>query len=140
MRPYPPLGILFVSAFLEENGYDNTIFDTTFSSTEKQRAYLLEHRPDCLMIYVNLMTRVNVLRLISFVKNEPSLSHTKIILGGPEVRYNAEDLLDHGADFLVIGEGELTALELIEWLAGKSELKGNLIWLNDRFIFGIPMS
>ncbi|MEZ4848829.1 MAG: radical SAM protein [Bacteroidia bacterium] len=122
MRPYPPLGILFVSAFLEENGYDNTIFDTTFSSTEAQRAYLCEHRPDCLMIYVNLMTRVNVLRLISFVKNEPSLSHTKIILGGPEVRYNAEDLLDHGADFLVIGEGELTALELIEWLAGKSEL------------------
>lgn len=25
-------------------------------------------------------------------------------------------------------------------MAGKSELKGNLIWLNDRFIFGIPMS
>jgi radical SAM superfamily enzyme YgiQ (UPF0313 family) len=51
--------------------------------------------------------------MIRFVRKEPDLANTKIVLGGPDVRYNAENLLKVGADFLVIGEGEETFLELI---------------------------
>lgn len=116
MRPYPPLGILYVSGYLDMHGYDHSVFDTTFSSQEKLRNYLLEERPDYVAFYVNLMTKLNVLNLIKYISNQPELSHTKVILGGPDVRYNAESLLQNGADFLVIGEGEESFLELIQTL------------------------
>ena len=34
MRPYPPLGILYLSAYLEEHGIDNDVFDSTFSTID----------------------------------------------------------------------------------------------------------
>jgi len=116
MKPYPPLGILYLSAYLEEKGYEHTVFDTTFSTKQLFQNYLLEHRPAVLAIYINLMTKINVIETIRFVKSQPTLANTKIILGGPDVRYNKENLLNHGADFLVIGEGEESFLELIEAL------------------------
>ena len=78
---------------------------------QKMRDYLLEFKPDVIAIYVNLMTKLNVLEIIKFIKL--NLHHTKIVLGGPEIRYNANDFLNFGADYLVIGEGEETSLELM---------------------------
>ncbi len=120
MKPYPPLGILCVSAFLKEHGIDNKIFDTTFSSKSELKKYLLEEKPDYIAIYVNLMTKINVLEIIRFIKSTESIKNAKIILGGPEIRYNANDLLEHGTDFVVIGEGEETMLELINKLEMKN--------------------
>ncbi len=111
MKPYAPLGILYVSAYLERKGFSNEVFDTTFSTMQKMRDYLLEFKPDVIAIYVNLMTKLNVLEIIKFIKL--NLHHTKIVLGGPEIRYNANDFLNFGADYLVIGEGEETSLELM---------------------------
>ncbi len=111
MKPYAPLGILYVSAYLERKGFSNEVFDTTFSNMQKMRDYLLEFKPDVIAIYVNLMTKLNVLEIIKFIKL--NLHHTKIVLGGPEIRYNANDFLNFGADYLVIGEGEETSLELM---------------------------
>jgi radical SAM superfamily enzyme YgiQ (UPF0313 family) len=120
MKPYPPLGILFVSAFLKEHGIDNKIFDTTFSSKSELKKYLVEEKPDYIAIYINLMTKINVLEIIRFIKSTESIKNAKIILGGPEIRYNATDLLEHGTDFVVIGEGEETTLELINNLEMKN--------------------
>ena len=121
MKPYPPLGILYISAFLNENGIENKIFDTTFSSKNEMKKYLIEEKPYYIAIYVNLMTKLNVLEIIRFIKSREELKNSKIILGGPEVRYNSTDLLKHGADFVVIGEGEETTLELIKKLEMKNE-------------------
>ena len=117
MKPYAPLGILYVSAYLERKGFDNEVFDTTFSSKQELQNYLLKYKPDVLAIYVNLMTKINVLHIIEFAKS--NLNQTKIILGGPEIRYNAVDFLNFGADYLVIGEGEETSFELIKALNEK---------------------
>ncbi len=122
MKPYPPLGILYISAFLKENGIENKIFDTTFSSKDELKKYLIEEKPDCVAIYVNLVTKLNVLEIIRFIKSTDSIKNAKIILGGPEVRYNATDLLEHGADFIVIGEGEETTLELVRSLQKNSKI------------------
>lgn len=116
MRPYVPLGILYISAWLEQHGYDNHVFDATFSSFAKQQEFLLEHKPDVIGIYTNLMTKLNVLRIIRFVKSSPELSHTRIVLGGPEVRNHIDNFLQHGAGFIVMGEGEQTMLELVQYL------------------------
>ncbi len=116
MKPYPPLGILYISSYLEKQGIENEIFDTTFSSKKELNKFLLQYLPDYIGIYVNLMTKLNVLEIIKFVNSHDELSQTKIILGGPDVRYNAENFLNHGADYLVIGEGEETFYELIQAL------------------------
>jgi len=119
MKPYPPLGILYLSSYLSQHGVNNKIFDSTFSSKEELKQYLLRERPEYIAIYINLMTKLNVLEIIRFLKSSNELKGSKIILGGPEVRYNSEDLLKHGADCVVIGEGEHTLLELVQTLDGK---------------------
>ena len=114
MKPYPPLGILYVSAWLEKQGIDNEIYDTTFSLKKDLQAHLLHHSPDVLALYANLMTKLNVIEIMQFVKAE--IPQTTIVLGGPDVRYNTEAYLKAGADFAVIGEGEETMRELVETL------------------------
>ncbi len=111
MRPYPPLGILYISGYLEDQGIQNEVYDTTFSSKKDFQNYLMQHRPYLIGIYVNLMTKLNVLETIRFIK--ANLPESIIILGGPEVRYSAENFLRYGADYIVIGEGEETMSELV---------------------------
>jgi anaerobic magnesium-protoporphyrin IX monomethyl ester cyclase len=65
MKPYVPLGILCISAYLEQHAYENEVFDSTFSSFELLKKHLLKQQPDVIGIYTNLMTKLNVLR--SFV-------------------------------------------------------------------------
>lgn len=117
MKPYPPLGLQYISAYLEEKGWTNHIYDTTFSNFENFQQYLLNSIPDVLAIYTNLMTKLNVLKIIRWVKQHPELSKVQIVLGGPEVRHHALQFLQYGADFMVLGEGEASMLALVEYLA-----------------------
>jgi len=111
MKPYPPLGLLYVSAYLKSKNIVNEVFDTTFSSQKEQLDFILEKRPKIICIYTNLMTKVEVIILIKILKTE-QFNFPKIVLGGPDVTYNVENYLKNGADFLVIGEGEETTFEL----------------------------
>lgn len=119
MRPYPPLGILYISAYLEANGFNNEVYDSTFSNLPALQAHIRETRPGIIGIYTNLMTKLNVLKIIQFVKSDLLLQDTKIILGGPEVRNHKEKFLEFGADIIVFGEGEDTMLDLVKaWSSG----------------------
>ena len=113
-KPYPPLGILYISAWLEQHGYDNEVYDTTFSSFDAQCAYLVEQQPEIIAIYTNLMTKIGVIRLIRQIRATEGLCNSLIVLGGPDLRYNVENYLATGADVLVIGEGEQSMLELVQ--------------------------
>jgi anaerobic magnesium-protoporphyrin IX monomethyl ester cyclase len=132
MKPYVPLGILYIAAYLEKHGYGNEVFDSTFSSFEKQKEKLLTARPDIIGIYTNLMTKLNVLRLIKFIREEKSSQHTRIVLGGPEVRNHAKHFLEYGADAIVIGEGEETMLEIVQRDCAVAALPGikGVAWKN----------
>lgn len=111
MKPYPPLGLLYVSAYLKSKNIENDVFDTTFFSQQEQLHFILEKQPKVICIYTNLMTKIEVIKLIKILKTE-KYNNPKIILGGPDVTYNIENYLKAGADFLVIGEGEETTFEL----------------------------
>ncbi|MEL6969146.1 MAG: radical SAM protein [Bacteroidota bacterium] len=113
-KPYPPLGILYLSAWLEQQGYDNEVFDTTFSTFAAQRDYLIRTQPDIIAIYTNLMTKLDVIRLIRMIRAEEALKESLVVLGGPDLRYNVENYLATGADVLIIGEGEQSMLELVQ--------------------------
>src|SRR6266542_718939 len=54
MRPYPPLGILYISAYLEQKNFPNDVYDSTFSTLEQLKEYLLKESPDLVGIYTNL--------------------------------------------------------------------------------------
>ena len=122
MKPYPPLGLLYVSAYLKSKNVANDVFDTTFSSQQKQLEFISEKLPKVICIYTNLMTKVEVIRLIKILKTE-RFSFPKVVLGGPDVTYNVDNYLKSGADFLVIGEGEETTFELYNSIINKSNLR-----------------
>lgn len=120
MRPYPPLGLLYLSSYLDQHAIQHEIFDTTFSSQENLFRHIDDIQPTIVGIYVNLMTKPNVLKIIDHIKK--SLFPSTIILGGPEVTHNIKNFLLNGADYIVIGEGEQTMLELVTFIqSGENE-------------------
>lgn len=113
MKPYPPLGILYISSYLKSQGFEVAVFDTTFSSMADFESYIERERPSVVGIYTNMMTKHNVLKMIRFLKGR----NIRIILGGPDPPYYAENYLRYGADIIIKGEGELTLAELLPHLA-----------------------
>jgi len=112
MKPYPPLGLLYLSSYLKSFGFDVEVFDTTFSTPDAFAQYVAQHRPPIVGLYCNLMTRVQALRQIQVCKQHGA----HVVVGGPEPAQYAEEYLAHGADVVVIGEGEATMLELVPHL------------------------
>ena len=112
MKPYPPLGLLYISGYLKEHNLNNKVFDTTFSSFDEQLEHVKISKPKIIAIYTNLMTKINVIKLIKELKSNIEYGAPKVILGGPDITYNIENYLKTGVDFLIIGEGEQTMLEL----------------------------
>lgn len=113
MKPYPPLGILYISSYLKAKGFSVSIFDSTFRRLENFAEVLASQRPSVVGIYTNLMTKFNVLKMVQMCKAHGAV----VVLGGPEPPYYAKDYLEHGADVIVRGEGELTLEELLPHLA-----------------------
>jgi len=122
MKPYPPLGLLYVSGYLNEHGVENHLFDTTFSSKTAQLEFIANKKPDLVAIYTNLMTKVEVIRLIKILKTEALYGFPKIVLGGPDITYNLENYLNAGAQYLIIGEGEETMAALYAAVIAKTEI------------------
>jgi anaerobic magnesium-protoporphyrin IX monomethyl ester cyclase len=60
MKPYAPLGILYLCSHLRNKGFNVDVFDSTFSSRKELFDLLRSERPSALGIYANLMTRTNV--------------------------------------------------------------------------------
>jgi anaerobic magnesium-protoporphyrin IX monomethyl ester cyclase len=109
MRPYPPLGILYLSSHLKARGFTVDVFDTTFSSFAALEQHLDRTRPAIVGVYCNLMTRRNALRVIAACRARGAT----VVVGGPEPAGYPEQYLANGADVVVFGEGELTLEELV---------------------------
>ncbi|MGH2538177.1 MAG: B12-binding domain-containing radical SAM protein, partial [Candidatus Promineifilaceae bacterium] len=113
MKPYPPLGLLYISSHLKAKGFAVRLFDTTFGRLAEFEAALRRERPGLVGLYCNLMTKQAVLRQLQMCRQVGAT----VVLGGPEpVNYPAE-YLAAGADLIVVGEGERTLEELIPHLA-----------------------
>ena len=112
MKPYPPLGLLYLSSHLKARSLPVALFDSTFRSFAEFEDLVERERPRVVGLYCNLMTKANVLRMAAACRSRGAL----VVLGGPEPPHYAEQYLDHGADFVVIGEGERTLEELLPLL------------------------
>jgi anaerobic magnesium-protoporphyrin IX monomethyl ester cyclase len=109
MKPYAPLGILYLCSHLRNQGFDVEVFDSTFSSRDALIHHLQSETPSTLGIYANLMTRGNVVTILKAAH----AAGWKTIVGGPEPGAYAREYLEAGADVVVFGEGELTVAELL---------------------------
>ncbi len=114
MKPYAPLGLLYISGYLNEQNIENHLFDATFSNQQKQLDFIATQKPKVVAIYANLMTKINVIKLVKVLVSEEKYGFPKIVLGGPDVTFNLENYLKTGAHYLVIGEGEQTMTELYQ--------------------------
>lgn len=114
MKPYPTLGLLYLSAYLKRAGFTVEVLDTTFSTRDDLSARLAADR-GVVGIYTNLMTRPGVL----FAAREARRLGWTVVLGGPESASYPEEYLSRGADVIVVGEGESTMAELLPVLAAR---------------------
>src|SRR5579885_3142280 len=117
MKPYAPLGILYLCSHLRSKGFAVDVYDTTFSRRSDLFQHLRSEPASVLGVYANLMTRGNVIEIIK-VAHE---SGWRTIVGGPEPGSYIDEYLSAGADFVVIGEGEVTMQELLEALRTGNE-------------------
>jgi anaerobic magnesium-protoporphyrin IX monomethyl ester cyclase len=123
MKPYPPLGILYICSHLRSRRVEAEVFDSTFSSRQELFSLLQKGPPSILGIYANLMTRSNVVEILSVAKE----AGWRTVVGGPEPGAYVSEYLSSGADVVVIGEGELTLEELVPALkSGSSDHLANV--------------
>ena len=116
MKPYPPLGILYICAHLRSKGLNVEVFDSTFSSREQLFEVLRKGPPSVLGIYANLMTRSSVVEILGVARK----AGWRTVVGGPEPSAYINEYLEAGAEVVVIGEGEVTLEELVPVLQSHS--------------------
>ena len=109
MRPYPPLGLLYLSAYLRAKGFEVEVYDSTFGSKQELFSILDRGPGGWLGCYGNLLTRQNVIE----IAKRGRAAGWQVVLGGPEPANYAEQYLDSGAGYIVPSEGELTLAKLL---------------------------
>ena len=119
MKPYPPLGLLYLSAWLKQNGVPVHLIDTTFSTYDDLLGELQRIRPDILGIHCNLLTKMTVLKLIRYCREHGIIA----LLGGPDAITQAREFLDYGADIIIAGEGEDPLLAVMRHLETGGSLR-----------------
>jgi anaerobic magnesium-protoporphyrin IX monomethyl ester cyclase len=121
--PYPveapqaifiPLGISYLAASLEQNGYQVDVIDCQVSKpTQKDlEAEFKQRQPDVVGVTSATLTYLPAVEIVKTAKQ--ALPNCLALMGGPHVTVMAEQALSENpaADIIVRGEGEQTMLEL----------------------------
>ncbi|MCK6504807.1 B12-binding domain-containing radical SAM protein [Myxococcota bacterium] len=115
-RPFPPLGIQYVVAWLRRAGFSAVDwFDSTFQpGPAALLAHVADADPRVVGLYGHTVTRPVARDIVARLVEQGR----RVIAGGPDPAQYVEEYLDMGVEVLVIGEGERTLQELMEHLAG----------------------
>ena len=121
---HPPLSLAYLGAILRENGIDVSIIDAAAEnlSIKKLISRVGDILPDVIGITANISSsRKAIMTSLSLKRTYPKIP---IIFGGPWSTIEYRKILDKKyGDFVVLGEGEYTLLELLENLHDMSILK-----------------
>ncbi len=137
-----PLGLGYIAAVLEKNGYEVQILDAYIKSLpySKVSDYIINYQPDVIGITCLSDQRASCFELIDLIRSLNS--KIKIVLGGAHASLMTEQvLMNKKPDAIVIGEGELTMLELINaWDSGEdlNSVKGIAYLLDNKSVFTGP--
>jgi anaerobic magnesium-protoporphyrin IX monomethyl ester cyclase len=119
-QPYAPLGTLYAAAVTREQGYQVSFFDTMFARHPEEVVPQLEKTdPDFFVIYddgFNYLTKMCLtnmreaaFKMIQFAKERGCT----VIVSSSDSTDRFEMYLNAGADFILLGEAEITLLELV---------------------------
>lgn len=135
----PPLGIAYIAAYLRKHGHECRLLDGVAQPYPLQKICGLVRGYDIIGITVVSTYAVRAIELIEALKN--SGISAPVVVGGPHVTVLPESLLEQGADFAVIGEGELTMRELVECLVNNKNIEqvpGLAFYKDGRFVSTPP--
>jgi radical SAM superfamily enzyme YgiQ (UPF0313 family) len=114
MHPYAPLGPLYVAAALEAEGHQVDFFDATFRNDIDTFDSALEaSRPELVGVYITFLSRDNALAIGAKTKAFGAFT----VAGGPDANVEPDVYLASSFDAVVLGEGEVTAGELVRTLS-----------------------
>ena len=108
-----PLGLAYVAAALEKNGYPVEIYDNYLlgRSIEEVKAEIRKRQPEIVGITCSSLTYSRCIEMAKAVKE--AYPPSKVIVGGPHASYMPETLLQHNeVDYIVVGEGEAAIVKL----------------------------
>lgn len=118
----PPLGLAYVAQHLLDAGHVVEIADLNITglSPGRVRATLNRFVPDLVGISSHTETYPNALEVARLVKQRDG--SVPVMIGGPHASIcPSETLAEPDIDFVVVGEGERTAVELVAVLEAGSE-------------------
>jgi len=109
----PPMGIIALGTFLTRNGVETRLYDLSFDrDLEGLAAELRSWQPQIVgvsSLTIGINTAFDVAKLAKEL-----LPESKVVFGGPHTTaLPAETLQQPNIDFVVIGEGEITLLDLV---------------------------
>jgi len=120
----PPLGLLYIGAVLEKEGYEVRIVpaDILKLSWRKIRKEIRDYDPDVVGVTSTTENRFQSFKLIEQAKK--ALPRVITMMGGPHASMAAQDCLEHipELDIVVKGEGEQTVLEICSLLEKSKDL------------------
>ena len=122
-QPYAPIGTLYAAALLRENGCKVSLFDTMFAHGPLEVLPILQQQPtDYFVLYddgFNYLTKMcltNMREAAFEMMKLAKQSGCTVIVSSSDSTDHYEKYLEQGADFVLIGEAELSLLELIKRL------------------------
>jgi anaerobic magnesium-protoporphyrin IX monomethyl ester cyclase len=119
--PFPPLGTLYAASLMRENGFNVDLFDTNLLADPSEiKPYLEFRKPKYLVIfddgfnYLTKMCLTNMreacFEMIAMGKQEDCI----VIVCGSDSTDHYQKYIEQGADYIILGEGEMTLLELVK--------------------------
>ncbi len=131
MQPYPPLGALYAASYVRSRGFQTALFDAMLAdSTGDWQRTLQYHRPRFAVIDedgFNYLSKMCLLRMREAAFEMIEMARgvgAVVIVSGSDATDHSRAYFDKGADYVVVGEGEITLGDLLESLKeGRSEAK-----------------
>jgi anaerobic magnesium-protoporphyrin IX monomethyl ester cyclase len=129
MQPYPPLGTLYAASYLRQRGYDVAVFDAMLAESEAEWGRALDReQPRFAILYednFNYLSKMCLLRMRQAALTMIEMARARgciVVVSGSDATDHADEYLGHGADFVVMGEGERTLGELMDRLSGRIDV------------------
>jgi anaerobic magnesium-protoporphyrin IX monomethyl ester cyclase len=130
-EPYAPLGTIYAAAWLRQHGYSVALHDVMFAHQADEVIPLLEkEKPSYFILYddgFNYLTKMcltNMRHAAWEMAAHAQKAGAKVIVCSSDSTDRYEMYLDHHCDFVALGEGEETVLELVNALkAGATDFQ-----------------
>ncbi len=155
----PPLGLAYIAAVLEDNDYNVKILDAIVEDlscavgTEIEEGilrygldddqiekYIKDFNPDLVGVSCVLSIKYNDAKNVCRIAKKVNPKIVTVIGGVHPTIYTTSVLEDPNLDFVVLGEGDYSCLELIQYIEGKRDINSldGIAMKNDGKIKIIP--